>query len=94
MINMADGTRPTPDEAHQVIRAESLDHLKRIVATIDECPNPKRALREAVTSILATVTASRIQQYRKRYELEDRIATLEAAAKPRVRRQAPSRPTS
>lgn len=83
--------RPTPDEAHDAIKAESSRDLQRILAEIACEPHSKRALRKAVANIMVIVTASRIGQYRKRFELEDRVTALEAIVKPRVRIVAPTR---
>lgn len=84
------GERLTPDEAHEIFKAESLDELAGVFAEIDKETSPKRALVRAVTTVMAISTAQRIGQYRKRYELEDRVAALEP--KRRIRVKAPSRP--
>lgn len=84
------GERLTPADYAAVVS----DDTSREVATLCREIGADRRTRLLVRRILVEIAAARIGQYAKRCELEDRLAALEAAAKPRHRVKAPTRPSS
>ncbi|MER9309790.1 hypothetical protein NKI51_10770 [Mesorhizobium australicum] len=75
------GERLTPDQATKVNREQALQSLDDVLKRIDEeASNPIVALKTAVGFLLGEMASRGAGQYSKRYELEERVRTVEARA--------------